>query len=242
MATDLDALLTALKSDPVARDAIRREVLTEDLLDLPGQVERLAAHTDARFAELAAALAHLTERVDKLAEAQGRTEENLAAIGAKPEWGTLSRLAGTDYESYALDPPRAVARAVGATPGRLRHVSGGDLEVILNEAEATGRLAPEEADEIAADLRDANGLFVWDRSPESPPLYCVVEASITAQAKDVKRAIARAERLRRAGVEAHPVVISETVGPDAAEAVQLGRVAWRRVPQRPVRGRPLQFP
>ncbi len=36
MTVDLDALLSALKSDPVPRDAIRREVLTEDLLALPG--------------------------------------------------------------------------------------------------------------------------------------------------------------------------------------------------------------
>lgn len=231
MATDLDVWLTTLRADPVAREAIQRELLTEELLGLPTQMAALTGEIRA-----------LTAEVRALATAQARTEERLTVLGAKPEWGTLSRLAGTDYEIYALDPPRAVARAVGAIPGRLHHVSGGDLEAILNEAEATGRLAPEEADEIAADLRDANGLFVWDRSPESPPLYCVVEASITAQAKDVRRAIARAERLRRAGVQAHPVVISEAVGPDAAEAVQLGRVAWRRVPQRPVRGRPLQFP
>jgi hypothetical protein len=41
MTVDLDALLAALKSDPAARDAIRREVLTEDLLALPGVSARL---------------------------------------------------------------------------------------------------------------------------------------------------------------------------------------------------------
>lgn len=42
MTVDLAALPAALKSDPAARDAIRREVLTEDHLAVPGQVESIA--------------------------------------------------------------------------------------------------------------------------------------------------------------------------------------------------------
>ena len=63
MTVDLDALLAALKSDPAALDAIRREVLTEDLLALPGQVERIAGRTDTRFSEPGVALAQLANRI-----------------------------------------------------------------------------------------------------------------------------------------------------------------------------------
>ncbi len=62
---DLNILLSALKSDPQAREAIRREILTEDLLGLPARVE-------ARFAELAAAQAETERRLGQLAERMDR--------------------------------------------------------------------------------------------------------------------------------------------------------------------------
>lgn len=78
----------------MARDAIRREVLTEDLLALPRQVEKLAAHTDARFAEMGFALAQLANRMDQLAAQVGTLAGAQERMG-----GEVSRVVGAEYEA-----------------------------------------------------------------------------------------------------------------------------------------------
>jgi hypothetical protein len=227
MAVDLDALLAALKSDPVARDAIRREVLTEDLLALPGQVERLAAHTDARFAELGAALAQLTERVDKLTEAQARTEDTLARLIARVDvmGGDVSSLLGADYEREVLASPDGVEEAVGAAFGTVRRLTGDELTAHLSKAISEGRIAPQ----AARDVRRANGVFVWDQGPSASPVYCVVEASVTAQARDVERAKRRAAELALTGVQTVPIILGNRPDPEIAPAIEAKQIAWQQV-------------
>ena len=73
---DLNVMLSALKSDPQAREAIRREILTEDLLALPARV-------DARFAELAAAQAQTERRLGQLAERMDQLAERMDQLTAR---------------------------------------------------------------------------------------------------------------------------------------------------------------
>ena len=248
MTVDLDALLTALKSDPVARDAIRREVLTEDLLALPGQVERLAAHTDARFAELGAALAQLTERMDQLTERMDQLTvrmdqltERVDKLGTQMAelvaqvselttahgrmGGEVSRLVGAEYEAWALRTTRPVARALGAPPAQVHPISAGALEALLTAAEDAGGLDPEAADDLAL----ANGIFVWEPGGGRPPVYAVVEVSVTAKDRDVARAVTRANLLAKTGVDSRAVVLSDAVADDVAHDMKALHVGWHRV-------------
>lgn len=251
MTADLDALLAALKSDPMARDAIRREVLTEDLLALPGEVERGAAHTDARFAELGAALAQLTSRMDQLTERVDQltvrmdqlTErvDQLAAQVAElvTQVATLartqermgdevSRLVGAEYEAWALRTARPVARALGAPPAQVHPISAGVLDALLTAAEEAGDLEPDAADHLA----QANGIFVWEPGGGRPPVYAVVEVSVTAKSGDVDRAVARANVLAKTGVASRAVVLSDAVDEVAAPALKAHHVGWQRVARR----------
>ena len=253
MTVDLDALLAALKSDPAARDAIRREVLTEDLLALPGQVERLAAHTDARFAEVGVALAglasrmdqltaridqltarmdQLASRMDQLTEAQAQTEDTLARLIARVDvmGGEVSSLLGADYEREVLASPDGVEEAVGAAFGTVRPLTGEELTAHLSKAISEGRVTPQ----AARDVRRANGVFLWDQGPNDSPVYCVVEASVTAQARDVERAQRRAAQLALTGVQTVPVVLGIRAAPEIAPAIEDKQIAWQRVP--PKRG------
>ena len=260
MTVDLDALLAALKSDPAARDAIRREVLTEDLLALPGQVERLAAHTDARFAEVGIALAglasrmdqltaridqltarmdqltarmdQLASRMDQLTEAQAQTEDTLARLIARVDvmGGEVSSLLGADYEREVLASPDGVEEAVGAAFGTVRPLTGEELTAHLSKAISEGRVTPQ----AARDVRRANGVFLWDQGPNDSPVYCVVEASVTAQARDVERAQRRAAQLALTGVQTVPVVLGIRAAPEIAPAIEDKQIAWQRVP--PKRG------
>ena len=234
MAVDLDALLTALKSDPVARDAIRREVLTEDLLALPGLMERMAARTDARFAELGVALSQLTERVDQLTEAQARTEDTLARLIARVDvmGGEVSSLLGADYEREVLASPDGVEEAVGAAFGTVRRLTGDELTTHLSKAISEGRITPQ----AARDVRRANGVFVWDQGPSASPVYCVVEASVTAQTRDVERAKRRAAELALTGVPTMPIVLGNWPDPEIAPAIEAKQIAWQQVsPKRGMR-------
>ncbi len=246
MTVDLDALLAALKSDPAARDAIRREVLTEDLLALPGQVERLAAHTDALFAEVGIALAGLASRIDQLTarmdqlasrmdqltEAQAQTEDTLARLIARVDvmGGEVSSLLGADYEREVLASPDGVEEAVGAAFGTVRPLTGEELTAHLSKAISEGRVTPQ----AARDVRRANGVFLWDQGPNDSPVYCVVEASVTAQARDVERAQRRAAQLALTGVQTVPVVLGIRAAPEIAPAIEDKQIAWQRVP--PKRG------
>ena len=234
MAVDLDALLTALKSDPVARDAIRREVLTEDLLALPGLMERMAARTDARFAELGVALSQLTERVDQLTEAQARTEDTLARLIARVDvmGGEVSSLLGADYEREVLASPDGVEEAVGAAFGTVCRLAGDELTTHLSKAISEGRITPQ----AARDVRRANGVFVWDQGPSASPVYCVVEASVTAQTRDVERAKRRAAELALTGVPTMPIVLGNWPDPEIAPAIEAKQIAWQQVsPKRGMR-------
>ncbi|MBI3978734.1 MAG: hypothetical protein HY331_11175 [Chloroflexi bacterium] len=91
---DLQDLLRLLEQHPEWRAEIRRQVLTEDLLELPALVRELVAaqrrtderlaeltrRTDERLAELAEAQRRTDERLAELAEAQRRTDEHLAEL------------------------------------------------------------------------------------------------------------------------------------------------------------------
>ena len=239
MTVELRALLTALRTDPEAREAIRRELLTEDLLALPGRMElgfaTLAARVDQlaeRMDQLAERMDQLAERMDQLAAAQTMTEKQLGQLAARLDErldrldGYVGSLRGAVYERAVLRP-RMVAGAVGASPGTLRALSEGELESLLERALAADTLSHEHADAIEA----ANGVFLWDRGPEDPPVYCVVEVSITAHHNDLDRAAARAAWLAKTGVETRAVLLSDGVAAGVADSLKVQNVAWRRVQQ-----------
>jgi chromosome segregation ATPase len=66
---DLGDLLALLRQHPEWRDAVRREVLTEQLIELPAIVQRLAEADErlaTRIEQIAESLAQLSSRVDQL--------------------------------------------------------------------------------------------------------------------------------------------------------------------------------
>jgi hypothetical protein len=80
-------LMRILEARPEWREELRRLVLTDALLALPEQMAELRARSEQQFQALAEAqqrtegqLAALTDRVTALAEAQQRTEGQLAAL------------------------------------------------------------------------------------------------------------------------------------------------------------------
>ncbi len=170
--------------------------------------------------------------MEQLAAAQVRTEERLSELKTTAERADarVSSLVGTEYERHeAVRSVWSIEAAVGVAPGALRPVAVDELRPQLAAAGAAQALTPEAADAITK----VNGLFAWGTDPGQVSGYVVVEASLTADHRDVERALARAADLGRVtGVVTRAVVVSDQVAKDASEAISQRLVAYTRVPPR----------
>ncbi len=124
---DFGDLVRLLGEHPEWQAELRRQVLSEELLELPALVRQLAeaqARTEQRLTELTEAQARTEQRLTELAEAQQRTEQQLTAL-AEAQQRTEQRLI-------------ALAEAQGRTEQRL-------IELIEAQARTDDRLARIEA-------------------------------------------------------------------------------------------------
>ena len=87
MAVDLDALIRAVRTNPEARDTLRRELLTEELLGLPGLVAQLTARMD----QLTQRVDQLTQRVDQLGARMDQLTQRVDQLTAGMEGLTASQ-------------------------------------------------------------------------------------------------------------------------------------------------------
>lgn len=192
-------ILDAMERNPELRDALRRHILTDDLLELPAQVKALTE----TVAALAETVNNLSENVKALTLDAKETKANMARMG-----GHLSNLMGTNYESTVariadrlarrhlrVRNPAVVAQAKGAsaTP---------PLAVGDHAAEA-GRISWDEADDLA--LSD---VIIAGLAEEGEDIFVVAEISMTVQQRDRGNAARRADILQRAtGTTTIPVTI-----------------------------------
>jgi hypothetical protein len=97
-------------------------------------------------------------------------------------------------------------------------------EALLRQAEAAGRLTPEEA----AELEDADVLVQGRSRATGGEAFLVVEVSAKVNTDDVERAVKRAEILRKARPEAEviPVAAGPEIHPLAARAARDRGVWW----------------
>jgi len=152
------------------------------------------AETDRRFAELATAIQALAQRVDNLdGLVRGWVHED--------RYRTRPRR----YRRLLLDPH------ILSTEAR---------EALLRQAEAAGRLTPEEA----AELEDADVLVQGRSRATGGEAFRVVEVSAKVDTDDVERA----EILRKARPEAEviPVAAGPEIHPLAARAARDQGVWW----------------
>jgi vacuolar-type H+-ATPase subunit I/STV1 len=135
---DFHDLIRLVEQHPEWRAELRRLVLTEELLSLPGLVRELIEAqrlTEVRLAELAEAQRRTDERLAELAEAQRRTDERLAEL-AEAQRRTDERLAElaeaqrrTDERLGRVEEQvAALIEAQRLTDERLAELRGDNLE------------------------------------------------------------------------------------------------------------------
>ena len=232
-------ILDAMERDPALRDALRRHILTDELLQVPARLERVEGDIGAIKEDVASLkegqarlegdVASLKEDVVSLKEGQARLEEGQARLVERVDriGGDVSRLTGSDYESHVaglihrfLRRERGMSAAVLSTQ---REKSA--LRAIIDEAETRGLIQAWETDDLDhADLV----LTIADGAGD----YLLAEVSVTIQQDDVDRAEARAGLLAKAtGANVTPfaVGVGEEQGLDRRN-VQVLLIPYRRDP------------
>ena len=225
------AFLALLHEDREAREALARLVRDETLDRLATEVhalaqaqrgteERLAALT-ARVGQLASRVDQLAVRMDELAQAQRRTEERLEVLAARMEELTaqVGNLRGEALERRYREQAPSYFSGIAR---RVRVLQLEQLDRILDEAVAKQAISDDDAEEV----RLADLVLVGRSDPEGTPVYLVVEASATVEARDAERAAQRAALLARAGVAALPVVAGARITVDGEQAAR-DREVWR---------------
>jgi hypothetical protein len=161
-----------------------------------------------------ALIAELVQVVRELAEAQRRAEARLERLENRLE-GEIGRQSGERYER----------EVVASAPVFFYGGQGGGLGNPMVQDQLRQWLQPlfEQGVEISHLANPFRADIIWWKGDR----VMVVEVGIKVSRDDVNRAAARAELLRRAGVNATPAVIGEEWGlPDVQALAQQEGVEW----------------
>ena len=175
-------ILNAMSQNPELREAMRRHILTDELLQLPAIVAQLVQSVQ----ELNAAVAVINRRLDQLESGQARMQ------------GQLNNLTGSDYERKIARRARRIARSQLNMPGAYLIYSptmpdATALSELLENAAALNHITDQQADE--AELTD---LVIRSAAEPGPTRYALAEISLTIHHEDVDRARRRADILAAA--------------------------------------------
>jgi hypothetical protein len=207
---DFQDLLRLLEQHPEWRAELRRQVLTEELLELPALTRQLAEG----LAALTARVDALTARVGKLTETQARTEAQVGALA-----GRVADLTGEVLElRYARRGPAYFSRLAR----RLRVLDPGRFADELDEAVDAGRLTEGERDAIL----EADIVLSGTRRQDEVEIYLLVEVSAGIGRSGVRRAVERARLLEKVGRPVVPVVAERWIDPESDEQARSYGV-WR---------------
>lgn len=232
--------LRALAENPQWREAVRAQLLGEDLLQLPARfdafVERMDAFIEeqkqfnaeitAAVTELSAVVTELKRQTAELKELHYSLDKRLNTLsndvaqakGGHARWSTIheapSIVLGLNLErSLGLKYVRDVAMAELAAMAH--DAAGGDIST--NELRSFSRA------DLVIEIEDASG----------DTRYLAVEASFTATQRDASRAMRNAALLTRfTGKVAHAAVSSVRKDRDAEAEIAAGNVWWHELEER----------
>lgn len=224
MAVLRDDMLRLIRSDNGFREELRRELLTDELLGLPAQVAALVQaqrRTEARLEQLAEAQQRTVEQIRALVEAQQRTDRRLESIAedirALNDWRRGDQ-GQRDGERYERDTVRHAMAIFGGGRGALQTEE--DLLRVQTAVEPLMAAEP--------GLEPGHDPFLADVLWLKGDRIAVAEVSMAVDRYDVERAELRAATLRRAGLDALPVVIGRGWATEDVESVaRMSGVEWR---------------
>ena len=238
MTTVSDDILRRLREDSEFRAEMRRELLTQELLDLPQRFAEYTQTTDRRLDVLTENVNTLTEnvnvltqRVDEFMEA---TEKQFAIVIERldrqhemyrQQHEDMGRFRG----NYAIDTAKRNEANIAGLIARLRgmrrlmmrslsEIERNELVVMLEESEEEELGVSEN---IGLTFRAGDIIAeITERRSDERKFYIVVEASYTGQTGDVKRATDHAKLLRSVtGADAYAVVAGIRAAPNIQNSI-----------------------
>ena len=200
---DLHDLIRLVEAHPEWRAELRRLVLTEELLSLPEHIAALAEaqrRTEVQVAALTDQVTALVQSVQKLTDDVGTLKEKSLEADY--------RVKGHAYFSRVVRRPHVL--------------TSDELITMVEDARDRGVLSDTDAQEIY----DADVVVQGRRPEDGAIVYLVVEVSWGVGPHDVDRAAQRAALLARVGVTALPAVAGARVTADARHLARTHKV-WQ---------------
>jgi hypothetical protein len=190
---DLQDLLALLRQHPEWRDAVRREVLSAELLELPAIVAGIAASQERLTGQMQLMVAEMRELGRMMARLDGR-------VGNLEGWRYQEQFNARARVTEILRRPVEVDLA--------------DLDPVL-DARDGGRISVDEWKQLLALDFLLRGRL--RPGPDAPERFVALEVSQVVDSRDVQRAHDRAAILSRVGLEAIAAVGGSRLTQDAAQ-------------------------
>ena len=222
-----DDLLRALAENPRWKEAVRREILTEELLALPARFDNFVATTQAFMDKTEAFMeeqrqinANTAEFIAEQKEFNARTDRKMERLQ-----NDISNLRADHARSNAIDEAFFIAVDMGFS--LIRALANSDLRAMCQAGDATGISANALRSFYRADLV----LEVADGNDASH--YIAVEVSYTADERDTGRALRNAGYLARfTGRPAHAAVASVRNDNRIQPLIDGGEIYWHQLEDR----------
>ena len=248
----IDDFLRVLRERPDIRDAVRREILTEELLALPGAVAGIAETQAEHTRELmrhAQTLTHLSKMLTDHTRMLMDHSETIAGLTQ-----TVADLAQKQEEqTEAIEGLLAETRSFRSDIGGLKGLfammqverrfaliadeMGMEPVRLLDEREML-RLSRSETALREYDVSERESfrncdLMIEADSPDEGECYIAVQVSYTVDHGDIDRAIDHAEMMTRiTGKPAHSAAAGAGRSGVTESRMESGSVHWHRLPLR----------
>ena len=224
---DIQDLFRLLDANPKYRAALRRYVLTEELLTLPARFERFVEEQLQFNREQ---LQFNGEQRRFNTEQRRFNSETRRDIGEiRQDIGEirqdLGRIKGAHARNETTRQSLVIARRMGFS--YTRTLTDADL-LAMAEASDISDINPRDIDSfIGADLA------MEATDPNGRPVYITLEISFTGNRQDTRRAIRNAEFLARfTGQPAYPAIASVRNDPEISDVLDSGQVYWHEIRDR----------
>ena len=214
---DFRDLLEILRTMPEWKEALRRELLGEEILELPRLVRELIKAVE----EMSKRLYRVEQDVAEMKGRLTRVEQDVEVLKADVEVlkTDVATLKGDSLERKYRERPFVYFRRIVR---KSKVLTDSEIEELLSQAQANGALSEAEVDEISRLDVIVRGRRITDDSVA----YLAVEVSAKIDDYDVERAVRRAKLLEKIpGVVAIPVVAGEQLAPEGRRAL-MQTTAW----------------
>jgi hypothetical protein len=221
---DFRDLLEILRTMPDWKEALRRELLGEEILELPRLVRELIKAVE----EMSKRLYRVEQDVEVLKADVEVLKADVGVLKAdvevlKADVGVLktdvATLKGDSLERKYRERPFVYFRRIVR---KSKVLTDSEIEELLSQAQANGALSEADVDEISRLDVIVRGRRITDDSVA----YLAVEVSAKIDDYDVERAVRRAKLLAKIpGVVAIPVVAGEQLAPEGRRALKQ-TAAW----------------